>query len=499
MSTKPTILLTGTTGYIGGRLLHACETKKLGIRCFVRRPDALAEKLGDKTEIFTGDVMDPSSLRQGLTGIKTAFYLIHSLGAGADFEAMEYRAAKNFAHACAANKVKKIVYLGGLGQNPQHLSAHLRSRQKVGEILLASGVTVIEFRASIILGSGSLSFDMVRALVERLPIMITPRWVNTLTQPIAIEDVIAYLTEAIGYRGPSRVFEIGGPDQVSYGDLMKEYARQRGLRRTMITVPVLTPRLSSLWLGLVTPVYARVGRKLVESMKYSTVVTHPEALQIFTVKPRGCHDAIARALKNEDEEWAVTRWSDAASSSGVQPQWGGVRFGTRIVDSRSLVIQASRADVFQVIQRIGGKQGWYYGNFLWKWRGYLDLLWGGVGLRRGRRHPETLQVGQALDFWRVEEFKAKALLRLRAEMKLPGRAWLEFEVTGKGKTCTLRQTALFDPLGLAGLLYWYVLYPIHALIFRGMLAEIAKRAETKNVGESENRIATKSLIVDLLE
>jgi hypothetical protein len=347
-------------------------------------------------------------------------------------------------------------------------------------VLRASGVQVIEFRASIIIGSGSLSFELIRALVERLPIMVCPRWVTTPAQPIAIEDVLDYLLAALDVAEvESRVFEIGGPDRVCYGEIMREYARQRGLTRWMIPVPVLTPYLSSLWLGLVTPVYARIGRKLVEGLRNPTVVEDPAALEAFPIRARGLKEAIWRAMLNEDREYAETRWSDAVSSSGVKLRWGGVRFGSRIVDSRTATVNARTQAAFAPIQRLGGKTGWYYGNWLWRLRGILDRLVGGVGLRRGRRDAVDLRVGEAVDFWRVEAFEPDRLLRLQAEMKLPGRAWLEFEVTAGEDGSTIRQTAIFDPLGLLGLAYWYSLYPLHRMIFAGMLRALVRAAEEK--------------------
>jgi uncharacterized protein YbjT (DUF2867 family) len=410
-----------------------------------------------------------------MAGVHTAYYLVHSMGSPRDFEEEDRQAAANFAAAARQAGVQRIIYLGGLGDSSSELSSHLRSRQEVGEILRRSNVPVIEFRASIILGSGSLSFEMIRALVERLPVMICPRWVSTPAQPIAIEDVVAYLLEALSLLAKETgVFEIGGVDQVSYADIMREYARQRGLRRWMISVPVLTPRLSSLWLGLVTPVYARVGRKLVDSLRHETVVRDASATRIFSVRPRGLREAMERALHNEQREFAQTRWSDALSSGGHLQSWGGLRFGTRIVDSRVIQVKVPTKMAFAPIRRIGGTTGWYFANVLWQLRGFLDLLAGGVGLRRGRRDPETLLVGDTLDFWRVEEFDADRRLRLAAEMKVPGRAWLEFEVTGDSSQSTIRQTAIFDPLGLFGLIYWYGLYPLHRWIFAGMLRKIAE-------------------------
>jgi hypothetical protein len=373
--------------------------------------------------------------------------------------------------------VKRIVYLGGLGENTGGLSEHLRSRQETGEILRQSGVPVVELRASIVLGSGSLSFEMIRALVERLPVMICPRWVAVEAQPIAVEDVIAYLAAALDLpAGAGRVYEIGGPDRVTYGDLMREYARQRGLRRFLIPVPLLTPRLSSLWLGLVTPLYARVGRKLVDSMRNPTVIRDPAALADFPVRPRGVRDAIARALVNEDGDFARTRWSDAFSSSGLTERYGGDRVGTRFVDSRTIAVPVPPSAAFAPVRRIGGDAGWYRGNFLWRLRGFLDLLAGGIGLRRGRRHPDELEEGDALDFWRVEAIEPNRLLRLRAEMKVPGRAWLQFEITPLPGGTEIRQTAMFDSSGLLGLGYWYALYPVHRFVFGGMLRGLAAAA-----------------------
>lgn len=476
----PRILLTGATGYIGGRLLNVLEHTAYPLRCLARRPQFLQARVAPTTEVVSGDVLDRASLDQAMQGVHTAYYLVHSMGSSTAFETVDRQAAHHFAEAARQAGVQRLIYLGGLGDNQGTLSPHLRSRQEVGDILRQSGVPVIEFRSAIVIGSGSLSFEIIRALVERLPVMITPRWVSMPTQPIAIEDVIAYLVAAIELPGQdSRVFEIGGADQVCYGDIMREYARQRGLRRLMVSVPVLTPRLSSLWLGLVTPVYARIGRQLIDSIRNPTVVQDPMARTVFTLRPMGVRQAIARALCNEDQEYAATRWSDALSTAGSPPSWGGVRFGTRLVDSRVAHVHTSPALAFRPIRLIGGTTGWYYANWLWRLRGFIDLLVGGAGLRRGRRDPAWLVPGDTVDFWRVEACEPDRRLRLVAEMKLPGRAWLEFEVEGDATTSQIRQTAIFDPVGLWGQLYWYALYPLHSLIFAGMLRHIARAsAET---------------------
>jgi len=425
--------------------------------------------------VVEGDVLDEATVERALEGIETAYYLVHSMASSGDFEEDDRRAARMFGMAAARAGVRRIVYLGGLGSGPD-LSPHLRSRQEVGRILQASGVETIEFRASIVIGSGSLSFEMVRALTEKLPLMITPRWVRTLTQPIAVEDLIAYLDAArrLHVHG-SRVYEIGGADRVTYADIIREYARQRGLRRMMVAVPVLTPRLSSYWLGLVTPIYARIGRKLLDGVRNPTLVENDSARSAFpTIRPLGIRAAIARARQAEDRDFAETRWSDALSSAGPMRSWTGARFRTRIVDSRVLDVPVPPSAAFAPIRRIGGRVGWYHGNWLWRLRGFLDLLVGGVGVRRGRRDPEHLEVGDAVDFWRVEVIEPDRRLRLAAEMKLPGRAWLEFEVEPTHTGSRIRQTAEFDPIGSLGLAYWYALYPIHHRVFAGMLAGIGR-------------------------
>lgn len=479
MSVAKLILVTGATGYVGGRLLPLLVRDGWRVKCLVRHPERLSSRVPAGVEVVRGDVLDAASLSQAMRGVEAAYYLVHSMGASGDFEEQDRLAADNFAAAAWAAGVQRIIYLGGLGADEPDLSAHLRSRHKVGERLRAHGVPVIEFRASIIIGSGSLSFEMIRALVERLPVMVTPRWVRVTAQPIAIGDVLAYLRATLSVEAGdrSRIIEIGGPDQMSYGNLMREYARQRGLRRWMIPVPLLTPRLSSLWLGLVTPLYARVGRKLIDSLRHPTVVRDPSAQRLFPIRPLGVREAIMSALRNEDSSFAQSRWSDSLSAVGAFRQWGGMRFGNRLVDSRSTPVVASSAAVFAAVERIGGSAGWYYANWLWTIRGWLDLVLGGVGMRRGRRDPARLLAGDTVDCWRVESIEPGKRLRLTAEMKLPGRAWLEFEVQPDGETSRLRQTATFDPLGLWGLAYWYAVWPLHQLVFTGMLRGLAKAAE----------------------
>ena len=442
------------------------------MRCLSRRPEYLRPRVADATEVFQGDVLRPETVIPALDDVDVAYYLVHSMGSRRRWDDADRRAAVEFGEAARTAGVTRVVYLGGLGSGD--LSEHLASRQEVGRLLRASGVPTIELRASIVIGSGSASFEMVRALVDRLPVMVTPRWVRTLAQPIAIEDVLSYLVEALDVElapNESRVYEIGGAERVSYLGLMREYARQRDLRRLMIPVPVLTPWLSSLWLGLVTPVYAGVGRKLVDGLRNETIVRDPSALRDFSVRPRSAREAVARALANEDRDVPESRWSDEVSPP---VPYGGVKLGSRLVDSRVRRVPVTTAAAFAPIQRIGGRTGWYSPLALWRVRGLLDLAVGGPGLRRGRRDPVGVRVGETIDFWRVEAFEPGRRLRLAAEMKLPGRAWLEFEVEEDGDGGSfVRQTASFDPAGRLGTAYWYALWPFHGLIFGRMLRNIA--------------------------
>ena len=471
------ILLTGATGYVGGVLLKELESRGHAVRCLARRPGKLDGLTGPSTEVVAGDAADPEVLARACDGIDVAYWLVHSMESGVDFERSDRLAAERFAAAASAAGVRRIIYLGGLGAEDDRLSAHLRSRHEVGAILRASGLDVVEFRASIVIGAGSFSFDLVRTLVERLPVMICPAWLATPTQPIAIADVVAYLAAAVDLppAGP-RIFEIGGPDRVSYGAIMQEYARQRGLWRLMIPVPVLTPRLSSLWLKLVTPKYSKVGRKLIDGLKNPTVVTSDAAVHAFAIRPRSLSVAVHEAMLQEDTAFAGKRWADLTDLEDLPHRYGGKAEGTRLVDHRHAVVAVSPDRAFAAIERIGGANGWYACDWLWQLRGWMDRMIGGPGMARGRRDPERLEAGETLDCWQVDVCDRPRRLRLAAEMKMPGRGWLEFEVVPRDGDVTIHQTAIFDPRGVGGLAYWYAIWPLHELVFRLMLAGIARSA-----------------------
>jgi lipocalin/uncharacterized protein YbjT (DUF2867 family)/ligand-binding SRPBCC domain-containing protein len=448
-----TILLTGASGYVGSRLLRVLEEGGYAVRCLARQPSRVAPSRVT-TAVVAGDCLDEASLDRAMAGVDQAYYLVHSMASGSDFAALDQRAASNFGRAAARAGVRRIIYLGGLGNSPESLSTHLRSRIETGEALRAAGVPVVEFRASIIVGAGSLSFEMIRALVERLPLMICPRWVSTRTQPIAIDDVLGFLRAALDLAdGREGVFEIGGPEVLSYGDMMREYAQLRRLRRIFVSVPVLSPRLSGLWLGLVTPAQARVGRALVEGLRNPTVVRSPAARETFVIRPMTLRDAFRRAI----DEHARSHYK---------------------VDIRVTTVDAPPAEAFAPIRRIGGASGWYFGDALWRLRGWLDRCVGGGGMPRLRHDPDDCMVGDVIDGWRVEAYEPDRLLRLSAGLKLPGRGWLEFRVEplDDGTRSVIRQTATFDPRGVAGRLYWYGVLPLHAFIFRGLLRRIAEQA-----------------------
>jgi uncharacterized protein YbjT (DUF2867 family) len=468
-----TILLTGATGYIGGRLLDRLQEAGRDLRCLTRRPDALAGRIAAGTQIVVGDLLDSESLAVAMRGVHTAYYLVHSMGGSGDFKELDRRAATNFAGAARDAGVARIIYLGGLGSGDD-LSDHLASRHEVGRILRASGIATIELRASIVIGSGSASFETVRAIVERLPAIPAPSLVETAAQPIAVEDVINYLVAASGLDpSTSAVIEIGGGDRVSYAEVMREYARQRKLRRRVIRMPMFTVRASRLFLAVLTPTYGRIAGAMFDSLRNETVVRRPLARDAFSIEPRSLTEAIEDTLAGEDREFAEIRWSEALTPT-PRPRWGGIPFGRRMVSSRVVRVKPRSDQAFVAIQQIGGRTGWYALDWFWRLRGLIDKLRGGVGLRRGRRDPHDLRVGDAIDFWRVERLEPGRRLLLAAEMKIPGRLWLEFEVEAEGDGSRIRQTTVFDPAGYLGLAYWYLLYPAHHSVFRAMLRGVRR-------------------------
>ena len=480
------ILVVGASGYIGGRLTSVLSSLGHELTLMSRDARPLAGRF-PQAAVVAADLLMPSSLTPALDGVEVAYYLAHSMGSGErGFTDRDLTAARNFAAAAGQAGVRRIVYLGGLGDEAAGLSPHLASRQQVGKELGAHGVAVTEFRAAIIIGSGSASFEILRHLTERLPIMITPRWVSTRCQPIGIRDALDYLVSALDHPEITGVVEIGGPDILSYGDMMRTYARLRGLRRIMIPVPVLTPRLSSYWVSLVSPVPAGIARPLIEGLRNEVIVRDPGPAAAFDLAPASYETALQRAIDRTDRHVVESTWFDSLDAPGREELPIMTSHEGMIIERRRQVVSVPADRLFAEVERLGGRAGWPYGNGLWRIRGMLDQLVGGVGMRLGRRSATDLRVGDALDFWRVEAVERPTLLRLRAEMRVPGRAWLQYEVTETSRGSRLEQTAFFEPKGLPGLAYWYVLYPIHGLIFRGMVRRLAARSLAAEHGPRRN-------------
>ncbi|MCU7821228.1 SDR family oxidoreductase [Kitasatospora sp. DSM 101779] len=497
----PRCLVTGATGYIGGRLVPELLAAGRAVRCLVRDPRRLRDHpWRARVETTTGDVTRPQTLDAAFEGVDTAYYLVHSLGTGPGFERTDREAARAFGAAAARAGVRRIVYLGGLvpaGVPARELSPHLRSRAEVGRVLRDSGVPTAELRAAVIIGSGSASFEMLRYLTERLPVMVTPSWVGTRIQPIAVRDVLRYLVAAADLPPEvNRAFDIGGPDVLTYRRMMLRYAAVAALpRRLIVPVPVLTPRLSGHWVGLVTPVPNSIARPLVESLRHEVICAEHDIARYVPDPPEqtvpglsrpvhgliGFDDAVRLALRRIRDAQVTTRWSSASLPGApsdplpTDPDWAG---GSLYQDVRERCVDAAPEAVWRVVEGIGGENGWYSFPLAWALRGWADRAVGGVGLRRGRRDPARLRVGDSLDFWRVEEIEPGRLLRLRAEMRLPGPAWLELSVAPDGNGGALyRQRALFHPHGLAGHAYWWSVAPFHAVVFGGMARKITERAQ----------------------
>ena len=471
--------IAGVTGYIGGRLAPRLVDDGHVVRCLVRSPQKLDGRdwaASPRVEIRQTDLANRAQLAEHLEGCDAAFYLVHSMNsAGANYADQDRLLAFQFAAAAHDAGVKRIIYLGGLGETGANLSEHLASRREVEEALASSGVPVTVLRAAMIIGAGSASFEILRYLVERLPVMVTPKWVTTACQPIAVKNVIGYLAGAL--RSPETsgaTFDIGGPDVLCYRDIMRIMAEELGLRRRwIIPVPVLTPRLSSYWIHLVTPLSHDIAKPLAEGLKNPVICREHRITELIPQTLLTVREAMRAALTQIAEHRVETNWSMAGTIPG-DPDWAG---GTVFRDDRQLIVDAPASAVFRAVCRVGGGHGWYAADWLWRIRGWMDRLAGGPGLRRGRRDPEMVSFGEALDFWRVVGYERDHRLALRAEMKLPGEAMLEFRIESKGPDqCMLHQIALFQPRGLFGLLYWYSVVPLHHIVFSGMLRGIQREA-----------------------
>jgi len=471
------ILVTGATGYVGGKLVPRLLEEGYRVRVLVRDPEKLrAQSWKSEVEVFQGDVLEPSSLVPALSGVEFAYYLVHSITSGKNFAERDMTAARNFGEAAKQADIKRVIYLGGLGDPETNLSEHLRSRQETAVILRRSGISVTEFRAAVIVGAGSISFDMIRYLTERIPVMICPRWVRSRAQPISIDDVVEYLVTSL--RNPDsagQIIEIGGANVLTYGDMMMRYARARGLRRLLINVPVLTPRLSSYWVHWVTPVQAAFARPLIEGLRNEVVVRDKKASELFPhIKPSAYESAVHSALSQLDpdqfEEFVSSR--DISGSANFKTIHDGM-----IIEIKRRLVCSKPSAVFRTFTDIGGPNGWPC-NWAWRMRALLDRIIGGVGMRKGRPDPDKIKVGDTLDFFKVVKIIPGRMIRMKAEMKLPGEGWLQFEVTSDTEDrARLVQTVFFAPRGLPGIVYWYLLCPLHGLIFAKMIRTIAERSE----------------------
>lgn len=475
-----TVLVTGATGYIGGRLTSRLVERGIPVRVLVRDARRIRGRWWEhQVEVVTGDLLDATSLDRALDGVEQAYYLVHSMTHADDYADRDRIAARNFVHA--GRQLRHCIYLGGLVPEAAGVSEHLNSRGETGAIL-RGGLPTTEFRAGPIVGSGSASFEMVRYLTERLPVMIAPRWIRNAVQPIAVRDVLTYLLVARDHLA-SGIVEIGGADRLSFADMLLGYAAVRGLRRTVIPVPVLAPRIAALWIDRITPIPRQLAAPLIEGIAHPVLADTHKALQLFPeIRPMTYRAAVERAIARLAEHAVESRWSDALGTDRFYELRD--REGV-LEETRAIYVDAQPDQVFRAFCRLGGDQGWLAWNSLWKIRGFIDRLVGGPGLRRGRRDPAQLYLGEAVDFWRVEMVERPRVLRLRAEMRVPGKAWLQFTAVPEGDGTRLIQTALFAPRGLLGLLYWYAMYPAHLFIFGDMARGVAAlaRAEPRLAAE----------------
>ncbi len=479
------ILVTGATGYIGGRLVPRLLDAGWRVRCLVRDPRRVEGRAWcGGVELATGDALDPDSLEAAFRGVTTAYYLIHGMQGGKTNAERDLRAAHNFAAAAQGAGAKRMVYLGELVDPTANLSPYLRSRHETGYVLRQSAVPVTEFRAGMVIGSGSALFEMIRYLAEREPVLVCPAWFFSLAQPIGIRDVLEYLIEAV--RTPEsagKMVEIGGPTRLTYASMLLEYARLRGLKRVLIRTPVYAPRLSAYWVHMVTPIHWRTVLPLIEGLRAKLVVHDEAAKQLFpSIQPMDFPSAVRAALGRVQSDVVETSWSDALvnSAGDVRPYAFAIEEGM-MFERRKLAVNASPAAVFRAYTGIGGERGWLFMDWAWALRGWIDKALGGVGIRRGRRNPDEILPGESLDFWRVEAVERDRMMRLRAEMKVPGKAWLQFESAPQTDgTTLLTETAYFAPRGFWGFLYWYAMWPFHAFLFDGLIRRLAARARMLN-------------------
>jgi len=473
------VLLAGASGWVGGQLLPLLARQPYGVRCLECWPEDLTGRVPEGVELVTADPHDTASLAAALGGVETAFYLLHAQSLSGETAEPDRAAAEAFGAAARIAGVRRLVYFGGFGVRPGGDIAH----GSVADGLRASGVAVIEFRASVIIGSGSLCFEMIRSLVERLPVLPAPRWARVTVHPIAVGDVLSYLVEAVNLPANTcGTFLVGGPEGVRLDDLMRMYAQARGLRRWVVPLPGNLRRASGLAVAMGSPEYARVGRRLVDTLCTDHDGAVIDAPPESAVRPVGVREALDQTIRLEEAQFKRIRWSRAVSVDESLQRWGGARYRNRFVDSRVVTVKAPVATTFAAVEGIGGVHGWYSPRWLWQLRGWMDRMIGGVGMGRGRRDPDRLVVGDVLDCWRVVALEPGRRLLLSAEMKLPGHGWLEFEVrpAADGRGTTLRQTASFDPLGLIGLLYWWLSWPPHQLVFAQMVRGLAGRAERES-------------------
>ncbi len=468
INAKKSILILGATGFVGRSLTESLVSKGYPVTCLVRNVEKAKETLPAGALLKKGNILNADDMLDASKNADTIYYLVHSIPSGErEFEKIDLLAAENVASAAKANNVERIIYLGGLGGKDSQSSAHLKSRHEVGDTLRNSGVDVTEFRAAVIAGKGGLSFEMIHHLVNRLPLMICPMWVYTKTQPIALDDVIRYLTACLDIpESKGKTIDIGGPDVLSYGEMMDITARTLGLKRYLIRVPVLTPRLSSYWVDLVTPIHSSYARTLIEGLRYETVCENDLAKTLFDFRPVSFENAVEKYLgKLNTKNSMIAQLEDIEKS--------------HLLSNRTEIgVNSSIAKLFDIISKVGGDNGWFYANWLWRFRGIIDRLTGGIGYRRGRDNKNDIKTGDRIDFWRVEKYEPQRRLRLKAEMKVWGHGWLEFETRELNNIKSrLTITAFYYPRGLFGYIYWFVTYPIHKMVFRGMAKKIARRAE----------------------